>query len=267
MRTDEFSTADLSARVLEVVGPVQAAFRRETGEDYDERLVEIAIRTCILRAIDRLRENMLEMFTTPGRAEYEELRNLLERNAAAAESAVEVEEMAHLAKEYGDESIFEGFTTYSNTKMAAMIEYLVAKGQYVYRTSLNKLLFYSDLTNYYLTGHGISGAVYDNRPYGPVAAPASPVLNELISKDRIKVDPRTHCLQASVKDISTDALSDAERRVLDWVIVTYGSMNASAISGLSHTEMAYRFTDPNEPIAYGYAKFLKYLPPADLLDR
>jgi hypothetical protein len=55
-----------------------------------------------------------------------------------------------------------------------MIEYLTAKGNHVYKTSLNKLLFYSDLTNYYLLRQGMSGAVYYNRRFGPGSRPGKP---------------------------------------------------------------------------------------------
>ena len=34
--------------------------------------------------------------------------------------------MAHIAQEYGDESVFEGHRVFSTAKMAAMIEYLTA---------------------------------------------------------------------------------------------------------------------------------------------
>jgi uncharacterized phage-associated protein len=149
-----------------------------------------------------------------------------------------------------------------------MMEYLTGKGHYVYKTSLNKLLFYSDLSFFYLRNHGISGAIYYNRPYGPVADSAEPILSELIREEKVKVIPRTRSLEAGAGAAeSVDILTDEERRVLDWVADTYGDMSASAISDLSHREMAYKYTDPNEPIAYAYAKFLKHLPARDLLDQ
>jgi uncharacterized phage-associated protein len=209
---------------------------------------------------------MLEMFTTPGRREYQELMAVLARNAPAAKAAVEVEEMAHLAQEFGDESVFEGYRPFSKAKLAAMMEYLTAKGHHVYKTSLNKLLFYSDLTYFYFHGRGISGAVYYNRPFGPVADPAGPVLSELIRENRINVEPRMQTLEAGTAP-DANLLSDDEKRVLDWVADTYGHMSASEISELSHREMAYKYTQPNEPIAYAYGKFFKHLPPREMLDQ
>ena len=149
--------------------------------------------------------------------------------------------------------------------MGAMIEYLTSKGLDVYKTSLNKLLFYADLTNYYLTGHGMSGAVYYNRRFGPVADPVESVLSELVTLQKINIDPRVHTLSA-VEHPRSGELTDNERKVLDWIASSYGSMSAGEVSEYSHNEMAYKFTEPNEPIAYAYAQFLKALPPKDLLD-
>jgi uncharacterized phage-associated protein len=266
MRTDDFSTERLSKRIGSIVGRVQSVFRRETGEHYDERLLEDAMKHCIAGELDRLDENMLEMFTNPARREYQELSAVLSRNAPLAKAAVEVEEMANLAQEFGDESVFEGYRPFSKVKLAAMMEHLTAKGHHVYKTSLNKLLFYSDLTYFYLRSRGISGAIYYNRPFGPVADPAGPVLSELIRENRVNVEPRMQTLASAIA-VPTDVLSDEERKVLDWVAETYGHMSASEISELSHREMAYKYTQPNDPIAYAYGKFFKHLPPKELLDQ
>ena len=264
MSIDEFSTERLAKKIGTIVGPVQSVLKREKGQDFDERLVEESIGQCVANTLDRLEEGMLEMFTSPNRSEFQELAAILDQRAPVANGAVAVEEMVHLAQEFGDDSLFGGYTPFSKTKMAAMMEYLTSKGHYVYKTSLNKLLFYSDLTFFYLRSHGMSGAVYHNRPYGPVADPAAPILSELIREEKVNVVPRTQTLEAGTSAAAA-ILSDDEKRVLDWVADTYGSLSASEISGLSHSEMAYKYTEPNEPIAYAYAKFLKHLPPRDLL--
>lgn len=266
MLKDELATEGLSAKIHEIVGKVQFAFKRETGEYYDPRLIEDSLTACVANALGRIEEGMLEMLTTPGRREFEELGNLLERNAAVANAAFEVEESIYVAQEHGDETLFEGFRPYSKAKMAAMIEYLTGKGNLVYKTSLNKLLFYSDLTMFYMRGHGISGAVYYNRPFGPVADPAEPILNELIAGQHVNVSPLTKTLEAASTE-HTDILTDEERRLLDWVGLTYGHMGAGQISEHSHNEMAYRYTEPNEKIAYAYGKFFKHLPPKSLLEQ
>lgn len=266
MRNGELSVDDLAAKIDAIVGKVQYAFMLETGERYDPQLIEDSLVECVGNELGRIEENMLETFTSPHRREYQELSTLLERNRELYVGPAAVEHEVAVAMEFGDETVFEGFKAYSPTKMAAMIEYLTGKGNHVYKTSLNKLLFYSDLTMFYLTNHGMSGAVYHNRPFGPVANEAEPLLNSLVAEERVKVDPRMHTLAAGdVK--ATGTLTAEEKKVLDWVATTYGQMAASEISDHSHHEMAYKFTEPNEKIAYAYGKFFKHLPPKDLLDQ
>ena len=260
------STDSLSAEIDRIIGKVQYAFREETGVHYDPQLIEDSLFEIVSNELSRIEENLLEMFTSPNRREFQELSMVLEQNRELYAGPAEVETELAAALEHNDESVFEGFRPYSPTKYAAMIEYLTAKGNHVYKTSLNKLLFYSDLTMFYLTNHGISGAVYQNRPFGPVAEPAEKVLDTLVAEERIKIDPRMKTLVASERNAGKN-LSAEEKKVLDWVTTTYGNMGASEISEHSHREMAYRFTEGNEPIAYAYGKFFKHLPPTDLLTK
>src|SRR5207244_12478531 len=99
MRTDEFSNERFASKIRAIVGRMQNVLIREKGENYDERLIEDSIRTCVANALDRLEEDMLEMFTSPGRREFEELASVLERHRSVPDAVAEVEEMVHLAHE------------------------------------------------------------------------------------------------------------------------------------------------------------------------
>ncbi|MEQ1643810.1 MAG: Panacea domain-containing protein [Pyrinomonadaceae bacterium] len=264
MMSGELSADGLVARIDAIVGNVQKAFREETGVQFEPQLVEDSMVKIVGDELARIEDNLLEMFTSPHRREFHELATLLERNRELYAGPAQVENEVAVALEHNDESVFEGHRPYSHTKYAAMMEYLTGKGIHVYKTSLNKLLFYSDLTMFYLTNHGISGAVYHNRPFGPVADSAEPLLNSLVAKEKVQIDPRLKTYVANDGELSA-ALSPEEKKVLDWVAATYGDMKASEISEHSHREMAYKFTQPNEPIAYAYGKFFERLPPKDLL--
>jgi uncharacterized phage-associated protein len=263
MEPNRSSTEGLSNKVHSIVNDVKKALKAQRGVEYDDQAVEDSITQCVALKLENLEEEMREMFTSPARLEFNELALMLERRAAQNKE-LEIEEAVGLARQFGDKSVFAGNTVFSKAKMGAMIQYLTNKGHNVYKTSLNKLLFYSDLTSYYLLNHGISGAIYQNRQYGPVADPAEPILNELIDQKKIEVASRTKTLNSVSVDQSM-VLSEAECKILDWVAETYGTMSASEISDFSHREMAYKNTQPNEPIAYAYAQFLKHLPPANLL--
>jgi uncharacterized phage-associated protein len=168
----------------------------------------------------------------------------------------------------GEASVFNGQRSFSRNKLGSMVRYLTSKGYDVYKTQLNKLLFYADLAYFDLTGVGISGAVYRNRPFGPVADPVEDLLKELDAKGQLNVITRPDQLGQRITaemDPANDELASDERRILDWVLETYGKMKSGEISDLSHNELAYKFTKPNQPIAYEYAKFFKHRPPNDLL--
>jgi uncharacterized phage-associated protein len=265
METGEFSLERVSRGIDKIVGRVQDVLRRERGEYFDERLVRSAICRCVANRLEALEEGLAEMFTTPGRSEFDEMVAIIEERLPVARAAQAVEEMVHVALEHGDDSVFSGYRLFAKSKMVAMIEYLTAKGQNVYKTSLNKLLFYSDLTSYYLRGHGMTGAVYFNRPFGPVAEEAELTLGELVREGKVSLIERTKTYESAAAGEAAAVLSEDDKKLLDWIAETYGSMSASGISELSHREMAYKYTEPNEPIAYAYGKFFKHLPPKDLL--
>jgi len=246
-------TLNLSAAELNgVVDDVRQFFREERGTEYPAESIRDGIRNVLHSKLDLLAEDLREMFTTPQNEEVHELAQMLLKDQPVM-VAETVEVLATAA-----ESIFNGGQIFSAAKLKAMMEYILSKGRFVYKTNLNKLLFYSDMTAFYLHGRGISGSVYLNRPFGPVADPAAEILEDLVKTGRVKIADRTKHYESSAEISSL--LDDKEIEVLDWVIEKYGEMGAREISDLSHNERAYKDTRPNEPIAYSYAKFLKTLP-------
>ena len=170
--------------------------------------------------------------------------------------------------------MFAGYRQFSAERISAIIGYLSQKGPELYKTKLNKLLFYADMTRFYLTGQGLSGAQYVNLPYGPVPDGFEALIElsadkEVIKPLRIPGKDASVMLIAPGKNAANSAeeLSSADRQVLDWVVETYGGVSTSELTEASHNELAYANTRPGERIAYRYAAFFKKLPPKDLLDR
>jgi uncharacterized phage-associated protein len=142
-----------------------------------------------------------------------------------------------------------------------MALYIAEKGQNVYKTKLNKLLFYSDFINFYLHGRSISGAKYIHVPFGPVPEQYGTALEQLAKAGRIKLLPAGRQTFLIKSERAGEVELDAEElKTIDWVLETYGSLSASEISDLSHREKAYRFTRPGEQIAYRYAGLFETLP-------
>lgn len=251
---------DLSARKIdEAVADVRQFLKQERGLDVPPNRIREGMADVLYRKFDLLAEDLADMFTSPHREEVRELEKVL----LGQPGRLQARESAPIPQTAPAAAVFSGKREFSAGKLAAMMEHILGSGRMIYKTSLNKLLFYSDLTAYYLRGSGISGAVYVNRPYGPVSDSAADILDGLIAEGRVTVAGRTkHFVASGTKQTG---LEPGEIKVLDWVLDNYGELGAREISDLSHEERAYRDTKPNEPIAYAYAQFLRRLPPRDLL--
>lgn len=246
---------------------IQAYFEKETGVRYPAEVVDDALQTWMESRFDSMLEELGEVITSPHLAESQTFRRILEERMEAVAPAASNQKLETPELETSTPSIFTGARPYSSEKLGAMIEYIAACGRDIYKTNLNKLLFYSDLTQYYLTGRGISGATYVNLPYGPVPETVETVIDDLATAHRIaKVDVPDRGTNAQRITSTAEpraALDPGEMELLDWVLETYGDMTPGEITDYSHNEKAYRFTRPQEPIAYEYAKFFAKLPPKE----
>lgn len=229
--------------------------------------VSIALQRWLDQRVDLVLEGVTELLTRPGSDEALEFARMLERvELPAADVVPETVQVS------ADElhPMFSGNRALSADRLAAMMGYFAGKGIELYKTKLNKLLFYADLTGFYLSGRGLSGAQYVNLPYGPVPDRFEDMIDHAANLGAIEAvgipdkDPSVRVIKRGTEML--DVLDDADRRLLDWIVENYGSLSTSAITDLSHEEKAYKDTRPGERIAYAYAQFLKKLPPKDLLD-
>jgi|GEM_PF-1294137 len=257
--------------VTGLVENVQEYFRREAGVEYPREIVEKSLEQWLEMRLDHVLERIGDVITAPERTEGIEFRALLEANAqrtmqnaqspAAAvssrQSAVssgiaETREGAGVPVSAGAPNrapIFTGKRAFDAERLGAMISYLVTKGHDIYKTNLNKLLFYSDMTAYFLRGEGISGATYVNMPFGPVPDHVEAVIEALVANGTIQKRDVPEIGKNAVRfelgyEGPDSELSDDDKRVLDWVLQTYGEMGAGELSELSHRERAYKIQDP-----------------------
>jgi uncharacterized phage-associated protein len=280
---------DLRPRwVTGLVENVQEYFRREAGVEYPREVVERSLEQWLERRFDGMLERIGDVIASPSDEAALEFRRILEMNAqrtmqtaqspAAAASlkasaVVDADVFNHpglpaTPPNQGADlatSIFSGKKKFDAERLGAMVAYLVEKGHDIYKTNLNKLLFYSDMTAYFLRGEGMSGATYVNMPFGPVPDHVEAVIEALVAngtltrRDVPEIGKNAVRFEMGYEGRDSE-LSDDDRRVLDWVLATYGEMGAGELSELSHRERAYKDTRPLEPIAYEYAKFLRRLP-------
>lgn len=251
----QISASDINRIATEV----QKHYVSESGAGYPLWAVVRTVRSWLALRADNYTSELSELLTTPSQATAIEFESMLSR----AFTEVAILERSEPADETEEESVFTGFRPFSSDRLGAMALYIAAKGKDVYKTKLNKLLFYSDFINFYLHGNSISGSRYVHVPFGPVPEHYGSALERLSQAGRVELLPAGH-QSILVKPLSADSLeqelTDDEKASIDWVLETYGYLSAAEISELSHREKAYRFTRPGEKIAYRYAAFFETLP-------
>jgi uncharacterized phage-associated protein len=259
----ETVTIEIPADIMErSVDAVQTYYRKETGRTYPEWAVMKAIRNVFEERMESFSDDMGELLTSPSTDESFLFRRYLEE-ALESVQVFEAEEVSDdIVNESEPSTVFNGFRPFSAKRLAAMASYIARNGAEIYKTKLNKLLFYADFTNYYLHGRSISGSHYVHLPFGPVpenheshlqsAAETGAVHLETAGTDAVVIKPGTTGVD--------ETLTEEERSTIDWVLATYGKLSTNAISDLSHQEKAYKFTKQGEQIAYAYAKFFERLP-------
>ncbi|MFN2501247.1 MAG: Panacea domain-containing protein [Pyrinomonadaceae bacterium] len=271
MRSDMLSLQLRTRFIQGLVENIQTYFQNETGVKYPAEVIDESLKIWLENRFDRILEEIGEIITSPHMAESQDFRRILEEQAGFAGVTETQGAFAAAAEPVADQAagtVFNGNRPFSPQRLGAMIRYISDSGRDIYKTNLNKLLFYSDMTAYYLSGRGISGATYVNLPFGPVPDGVNDVLNELDTSGSITKSPvqgmGSNAEMIKPGEAGPDpeqVLTTEEIQTLDWVLSRYGDMSATEISEVSHKEKAYASTRPGEPIAYEYAKFFENLPP------
>ena len=244
------------SRLHPLVSELREAIKTDCGTEYSETAIRRSVVRWLHSTVDQLFEDAFERLTQPSWDEAREFARMLEEDRAKAQPG---ESPSVVAAE--SSPIFTGNRTFSLEKMAAMISHIASSSQDLFKTKLNKLLFYSDFVHYYLHGQSISGSRYVHLPYGPVPDGYEETLDTLNHYGVIDIQKQhSSDLVRSGENSATQFLSPEESASLDWVISQYGKLSASQLTELSHKEKAYRHTKTGEEIAYEYAKFFENLP-------
>ena len=239
-------------QIADTVVKLKEDFAEEFGRDVPTEVISLSVKAWLERHLDQLSDDLYETLSTPRNDEARELRRLID------EAIGEIPEFKTAASDAEESSVFTGHRNFSFEKLAAMAAYIAHRGRNVYKTKLNKLLFYADFIHYHNNGSSISGARYVHLPYGPVPDRYEGMLAKLAAVETIWFEQRgDYQLIKGWNDPLIDVLGNEERETLDWVLERLGSMTSSELTRQSHREKGYRFTNLGEPIAYEYAKFLE----------
>jgi uncharacterized phage-associated protein len=244
-------------RLESLVTELRGAIKEDCGTEYPASAIRNSVISWLDSRLDALFEDAVERLTSPSYDDARDFARMLDETDASPAPV-------YLPDHAGLEAltVFNGFRALSPDRMAVMVSHLAARTTELYKTKLNKLLFYADFVNFYHYGRSISGFRYLHLPYGPVPNGYEETLKELKGDGIIDIlaSGSSELIQSGGNTADT-GLTSEEIETLDWVADTYGKLSASQLTELSHRERAYRDTKTGEEIAYEYAKFLANLPP------
>lgn len=156
-------------------------------------------------------------------------------------------------------SLNTGFIRFDLEKFENMILYILKKMDGVFKTKLNKLLWYCDSRYFKQSTISISGAKYIHLPYGPVPDNYDLFLWKLQGQKKVGVeeviwnDSISGEKMYSLVEANTSFFNENELKTIDYVIDSVGYLTAGQISDKSHNEDGYKKTGTSDVISYAYA--------------
>lgn len=163
---------------------------------------------------------------------------------------------------YGAPNIYNGQREINLKRVLNAVKILCYRKN-VYKTRLNKLLFYADFKHYQLQGQGITGLCYAHLPFGPTADRYEVILQRLSNLDDTLVMQADPSIESGGEFFSYEQEPDrglfsfSELQVLIEVDAFFKSFTISAITNYSHEEDGYLRTKNGELISYEYAARLR----------
>ena len=160
--------------------------------------------------------------------------------------------------------VFSGFAKLHFGKLKNALLFFCEGG--IYKTIINKLLFYADFKFYKEQGVGITGARYAHLPYGPVIDNYEHILAILVESDEsIELEERqlddggkyVGLFYCSIETPDMDIFSVKEKETMLFVRKYFRNFGSKEISDFSHNEKGYKKTSNGEHISYEYAQALQ----------
>lgn len=157
---------------------------------------------------------------------------------------------------------FVGYTEFDLDKIKNIILYFICSQTNIFKTKLNKLLWYSDFLYFKKYAVSITGNSYIHAPFGPVfngyeLILGAMLLDNLIDKEEINFEENISGeLLKPMDKCDICVISKAEKEVIDCVMEHFKNYSCKQISDFSHNEKPYKETKEGEKISYHLAKDL-----------
>lgn len=141
---------------------------------------------------------------------------------------------------------FTGYKAPSLKKIGYTISYFAQHVDYLWKTKLNKLLFYSDFLHYKRTGFSICGLSYRAIQLGPVPAEYDKLYVKLLDDNLFDVEfvpfKENGYMGEALKnkiDFAPELFADTELKVLEEVCASLANKTSTEIVDISHREKAW----------------------------
>lgn len=157
-------------------------------------------------------------------------------------------------------SIYNGFSRLDFDKIQNLILYISSKVK-LYKTKLNKILWYIDFFYFMENTMSITGLCYERKQYGPAIEKKGynriPFYLDNCDILSLEESENGYEIIKPKDEFNLNIFSEDEIEIIDKVIARLKNLNTSQISELSHKEDAWLNTPDCELISYEYADNLK----------
>ncbi|NGM60908.1 DUF4065 domain-containing protein [Sphingobacterium sp. SGG-5] len=170
------------------------------------------------------------------------------------ESGVRYGEPAKIELRQDAPNAYNGYRRLDLPRVAQVIAYLDNKAGELYKTKLNKLLFYIDFLAYKCIGNSIMGLQYRAIPYGPVPSEYERLFLRLQDEGWLSNEERQNggeqFYEVYHADIAFEGqlFTGEEIKVIDTVAALFKKKKTSEIVDLSHTEQAWIDNEQNRAL-------------------
>lgn len=222
-------------------------FGANTFRLYEEGEVPSVANGRLILAIDEPQEFLKQINASSHILSSKELAELTARVNAIIEEGGKKNSWEKMFEDriFRNESIdeFTGFKRPSSEKVSQVISYFSSKTR-LFKTKLNKLLFYADFVHFQRYGVSITGISYRAIPYGPVPAEYDKLYIKLCDDGKLETqiewyENGNYGEIFTSKSLETDLLSKNERLVLEAVNNKFEGMTTREIVNYSHREKAW----------------------------
>ena len=146
---------------------------------------------------------------------------------------------------------FNGFRPIDIERVTAVVCELASRCKDLYKTKLQKALFFTDFLCYARTGRSMTGLVYAHADYGPVMDGKDLVIAALQSRGAIELSQKGWGEVVVPKCSPTGVLGDADIQLIAEASAFVNSFeSAKEISSFSHGLNAWKSTESGQPIDY-----------------